>query len=339
MSCSKCNSVLSEKEIKYKIICDFCNNAHCLACAKFSTSEAQVTQMKTRMMLFACESCLPNVKKQQDVFPNWLNDAKFQLKNICETFCETISNSLSSKLEALSLPKQPNVNFVNNPHEKRIYELEIKNIQLESRILSLEERLQQLLSPQLENKAGQPVSMQNFSHALLQTTTQETLNKYINLAQPDTSRENRMIHPKSSAVSKPAHPNSHGTQPSMQSKPGRYSGRSIIIGTSTNDKVFTAAERRQWLYIGRCNPNTTEQQITDYIKNQLCISDVQCILLDRNDDVSSFKVGVKESLLKGLLDHNLWPAGTAVKEFRPRRSNRPSNSANFQQLDLETIPH
>ena len=168
------------------------------------------------------------------------------------------------------------------------------------------------------------MSAQNVSHAILRASSQNTLNKYITLAQPELGGKTA---PKPPVAGRAMHPNNMRPNNNLdtrsnpqQSRLDRYNKRPIIIGTSTNDNAFTASERRQWLYIGRCNPNTTEVQISDYIKNHLCIPVVQCILLDKNDDVSSFKVGVKESLLRGLLDPNLWPAGTAVKQFLPRRN-------------------
>ena len=238
---------------------------------------------------------------------------------MCEAFCDSISTSLSTKLDALSnLPTQTN----NLGYEKRICKLEFKNAQLESKISKLEISIQQLLKPNF--RSDESLSAQNVSHAILRASSQNTLNKYITLAQPELGGKTA---PKPPVAGKAIHPNNMRPNNNLdtrsnpqQSRLDRYNKRPIIIGTSTNDNAFTASERRQWLYIGRCNPNTTEVQISDYIKNHLCIPDVQCILLDKNDDVSSFKVGVKESLLRGLLDPNLWPAGTAVKQFLPRRN-------------------
>lgn len=119
----------------------------------------------------------------------------------------------------------------------------------------------------------------------------------------------------------------------------RSSNNPVLIGRGAGSGLFSAGERRQWLYLGRCDPSTTEEHITDYLKNQLSISDVKCLVLDKNDDVVSFKIGVKESLLKGLLDPNLWPVGTAVKEFRPRRLWAKQTSANFRGGDREDQSH
>lgn len=103
----------------------------------------------------------------------------------------------------------------------------------------------------------------------------------------------------------------------------------IIIGTSDNE-TFCAAERRQWIYIGGCSPATTTSDINDYVVNVLNISDVKCFPLTKNDDTCSFKIGVKESLIEGLLHPNLWPKKTLIKEFLPRKP-RFSGRANFRQ--------
>jgi hypothetical protein len=108
-------------------------------------------------------------------------------------------------------------------------------------------------------------------------------------------------------------------------------GMPLIIGTGKGNALISAGKRRQWLYLGRCDPNTSETDVISYINNNLEITDVKCFPLDKNDDVSSFKIGVKESLIKGLLEPGLWPEGTAVKEFLPRKQNR--GNANFHLVN------
>lgn len=107
---------------------------------------------------------------------------------------------------------------------------------------------------------------------------------------------------------------------SVKTKP-KTNNNKPVVGIKQTAQAFTAAERRQWIHISRVSPGTTTDIIQNYLKNELKIEDTECICLVSNSDVCSFKVGVKESVLKGLLNPELWPAGIAVKEFLPWRSS------------------
>ncbi len=101
----------------------------------------------------------------------------------------------------------------------------------------------------------------------------------------------------------------------------------IIIGkkpvdnnNSSSASTFNSAPRRQWLHIGRVAPNTSVDTIINYVNNELGITDVKCEILFSNEYICSFKLGVKEDIIKTLLDPAKWPPGVAVKEFIPRRT-------------------
>lgn len=108
-------------------------------------------------------------------------------------------------------------------------------------------------------------------------------------------------------------------------------GRSEAGANLSNVSGFKAAPRRQWLYIGRVSPGTAADDIINYVNTTLNIEDVKCDLLSSTEDICSFKLGVKEDVLKTLLDPGMWPAGVAIKEFIPRR--RPYVGA-FQRSQL-----
>lgn len=105
-------------------------------------------------------------------------------------------------------------------------------------------------------------------------------------------------------------------------------------GTQNSDtsiRVFKAAPRRQWLYIGRVAPDTSCDMIVDYVKSALSIDDVKCELLASNEDTCSFKLGIRENVLKDLLKPELWPENIAIREFIPRRPNL----ANFRSSQAQ----
>lgn len=82
------------------------------------------------------------------------------------------------------------------------------------------------------------------------------------------------------------------------------------------------------MYIGRVSPGTSTEDILAYVHSSLGIDDAKCELLTNSDDISSFKLGVREDVLKSLLDPEKWPANVAIKEFIPRR--RINNRGTFQ---------
>lgn len=119
------------------------------------------------------------------------------------------------------------------------------------------------------------------------------------------------------------------------------------IGTEANHKTFkndksdqkprglTGSERRRWIYIGRVKAKTSEEDVINYIKDTWSLTDVSCAQLKSNEEFCSFKVGVKESVVKAMMDANKWPKYVAVREFIqfPRRTGDKKNysNENFQQ--------
>ncbi|CAG9766177.1 unnamed protein product [Ceutorhynchus assimilis] len=57
MSCSKCDKEMSAEDASYKIICDICSKPYCLRCSKITKSEAYVTRLQERTMIFCCRAC------------------------------------------------------------------------------------------------------------------------------------------------------------------------------------------------------------------------------------------------------------------------------------------
>lgn len=116
---------------------------------------------------------------------------------------------------------------------------------------------------------------------------------------------------------------------------GRHSTRNpLIIGTggavpdSVDVSTFRAIPRRQWIYVGRVAPGTTPNDVLKYVNDVLHIQDAKCEQLTDNDDICSFKLGVREDVLHSLLVPEKWPPHMAVKEFIPRRR---LNVGNFRQ--------
>ena len=91
---------------KYKIICDFREAEFCLACSKFTTSEAQVTQMKSRVMLFACSTSVISVKNQSSELVKGFGALSSQMQKAFESVNNNLSRKISQKFETLNVSLQ-----------------------------------------------------------------------------------------------------------------------------------------------------------------------------------------------------------------------------------------
>ena len=389
MSCSKCKNTLNEKEVKYRIVCDFCKGVNCLSCSKFTISEAQVTQMKQRVMLYACSDCIDSVKITDSPSAISTTEVNAYIKRAVEGYSDKIlkrlsvdfsqlinkvSNTITAGLGEVA-EKQSKALADTEGLRSDIMVISVKADSLESNVSSLGNSCRDILKCVSDaslgiNSLDGPLSgcglhgsrldkLENINQSLLQriANLEEELSafkKFLEPLDPDptpVTLESLMPQPipkrpavqagdnlknasylqssqRSSGSSRTLQQN-HSTEPNHSREP-------LIIGTGSQVGRLSAAERRQWLYLGRCSPSTTEQHIMDYMDEQLGIKDVKCFPLDKNEDVASFKIGVKESLLKGLLESNLWPAGTAIKEFHQRRGQGNRRPANFQSQNFQS---
>ena len=97
-----------------------------------------------------------------------------------------------------------------------------------------------------------------------------------------------------------------------------------ITGTrNTDNGSLRAAERKIQLYVSRLHPNTTAEDVTDYLKEKF--PEVHCEKSQSKfpDSYSSFKVTISEYNYKFIMNPEIWPNGVYInKFFRPRRENQ-----------------
>lgn len=101
--------------------------------------------------------------------------------------------------------------------------------------------------------------------------------------------------------------------------------KSVIIGNGNNKakhSSFLGTERRQWVHVYRVEPGTAEDTVCNYVRELINTDDVKCHRLTDSEDICSFKVGVKESIIKKLLIPDVWPLGVAVREFIPFKKTK-----------------
>lgn len=99
-ACSRCNGVLTQEEISFRMVCDFCGDALCRACSKLSASEARVTGLsRQRILLFACEDCISAVKNPVKTYATELDNHLERLKEDLGKSVEKIVATISRDIE------------------------------------------------------------------------------------------------------------------------------------------------------------------------------------------------------------------------------------------------
>lgn len=100
-------------------------------------------------------------------------------------------------------------------------------------------------------------------------------------------------------------------------KPNRLP-KNVTIGSNTEIKGIMAMERKKYLHIWRLHPETTIENMTDYIKN-LCGPEaplkIEKIKHRTPRDYSSFLIGVSEKHYNVLNNAEVWPLNAEFNEW------------------------
>ncbi|XP_049300531.1 uncharacterized protein LOC125774297 [Anopheles funestus] len=113
----------------------------------------------------------------------------------------------------------------------------------------------------------------------------------------------------------------------MSPPPTLLTGTAPITSASHAALLLPPETPKFWLYLSRCRPLATVQEVQAFVKEQLGVDDVIARkLVPANRDLStltfsSFKVGLSLELRERALSRSSWPVGTVFKEFSERRTN------------------
>lgn len=113
--------------------------------------------------------------------------------------------------------------------------------------------------------------------------------------------------------------------PETNRSKGKYSKRkSVIIGSNISKSGLKPAEKKKWIFISRCDIDSTVEQVEGYIKDGGIVT-LSCEKLKtRHASCNSFKVSVHEKDFACLLKDDFWPSGIFVKEYEfPRNTFKP----------------
>lgn len=99
----------------------------------------------------------------------------------------------------------------------------------------------------------------------------------------------------------------------------------ILFGTADSeteiDSEFSAAEKKLWIYIGRCKPDTTEDKIMAYLQRK-CPNAAFTVESLQSRGLPSYKLSAPADLEKLLYTSSFWPKKVLIKRFDFRRTFR-----------------
>lgn len=122
----------------------------------------------------------------------------------------------------------------------------------------------------------------------------------------------------------------------IEVKKNNRRSESIKKGGNNSISGLKAVERRKFLHVWRLNKSTTEDDLTDHIKQALGKDSeiiVEKLRPKTERDYASFKVGVTLSNFEKLCDPNLWPVNVEYSEWIWFRAN---NQSQTKPKQLET---
>ncbi|CAH0555117.1 unnamed protein product [Brassicogethes aeneus] len=83
--------------------------------------------------------------------------------------------------------------------------------------------------------------------------------------------------------------------------------------------VFKATEKKEWIYVGRARPETTEKHIKDYLISKFPNENFEISEIKKHESSTSknksFKIGMQYSIKDEVLKPEIWPENLIIKKF------------------------
>lgn len=327
MLCAKCSNALTVEDLKYKMVCDFCNDTHCLSCSKLTTSEAHVTRLsKQRILLFACEDCTPTVKNPTKAFTTVLQNQLELLKLAME---KTISDTLNEFKETYTR-KLDNLNdLLNNKCDNLTTTLlESLDPQLLDKSLkpaqtaeNPNKKLEKKQVPEIPSKTKitEPKISEPKINTVIDTESVKTaiasaqLQRIVNLNNDKGTTKTKK--PISQPSPNRAQRHNQRTVTHNNSRPAPHKGtKENVAGLEV---AATSKQPGSWIFLSGFSTRTTPDTISSYIQSNLGLKDCVCEKLKTRKDKwkSSFKLSVKKHDEEKVMNPELWPSGIIFNNF------------------------
>lgn len=168
---------------------------------------------------------------------------------------------------------------------------------------------------------------------------------YANVFKGSDRMPNRNETPKSSKPARPTGDIKNKT-PSIIGMANKTIGKPLSPVKSRQRIVRKIPEKSIW--VGRLHRDTTEEDISTYIKNEWNITNVDQLeirkLVKKDRDISeysfvSFRVGCSAELFNTLLDGNKWPSSCHIREFKVEPMESAGGRINNRSPAKNEIPH
>nr|CAI5849305.1 unnamed protein product [Callosobruchus analis] len=90
------------------------------------------------------------------------------------------------------------------------------------------------------------------------------------------------------------------------------------MGTSSvnTENGFAGADRRLWIYVGRCKQNSTEAGVGEYLQKKSPGHNFTVVKLNSKGYHHSYRVEADTELKDVLYNGDYWPKGVLVKKFK-----------------------
>ena len=99
--------------------------------------------------------------------------------------------------------------------------------------------------------------------------------------------------------------------------------QSFLTGAKKTASTLKGVQQTMDLYVGRCDPNVTDEHIRQYILEEFNFEPMNCECISREGlYVKAFKVAVGASVIESMLDEERWPENVRVRRFQFRRQQQ-----------------
>lgn len=311
-ACSKCNDPLTQEEIKLKIICDFCNHAHCLGCSKLSASEAHVTRLsKQRVLLFACKDCLPMVNDSVKSFTSILNSV---LDSKLSALKADMDRSLMKAVKELEAAYAKQYNSLKDMFSRELADPKqvVGNVPEQVKASKADNSSKPLITKQQVANAVR-TAQQHFNE--LPTNKKQTTHR-ANCNNQSKSTESMVITP-----SEKLNINITGTGNDSNVRAAEPGSGDCVIGSADYkpDSSISAAAPMSAFHLSNVNITVTEDNVKTHITKLAPFVRAQEVVVNKlrsNGRSNTFKIIVPDNCLDAILKPENWPKDIHLKEWR-----------------------
>jgi hypothetical protein len=114
--------------------------------------------------------------------------------------------------------------------------------------------------------------------------------------------------------------------------------------TEQNEAFIRGVESTKWVYVTKLHPNTSEDDVVNYVTSKLVISKdkIKCSKLVTADsdlskmDFVSFKILVQSPKYVELLHNKFWPKNVTSREFQNRQNFRLGHRRSNHKINQPT---